>query len=991
MGRFALLLFAGLAAAREPARDEAGESFEGGDVPAYVTAERSTVAVSAKRYRHGRHSLCWSASPGAVLRIASPELQANGGAKNAGVMLWYYNETPQDGRLTFTFWSEGAPVYRFPAGLSFRGWRAAWVSFRGDLEPLQPEARLKSGIVMTVAPPEGGAGDLYFDAIRFPANVPWLRSRDRQVPFVKASEESHWQEAYDASLIQPPPADAPVTPREKEAFALIARRYEDWALGRTLKEDDPWTRPIRDAMQAHIRRGKAFYRKLGIECRDGAFTGQPFFASRSPLKPDFNRDLFENVPVALALDWRVNNNAQSARDFVTLMDFAHDQGWADGSAIGTLDHEMLRAAGYAHAVFLMRDVLREAGILERERATLRWHSFFNAVYREPGFPGANADRMRTIMIFMPLAVLAMDDTPEKARDMRCVLRWQDNACRIAPGWADTIKPDFTGYHHAGVYSNAYSPGAFHVASFAAYLQRGTPFAFRAESLRNLKGALLAARVTSNLHDTPPCISGRMPFGGPTWLNHAHAFACLAAAAEDDALAAAFKRLWTRAPEEHCLSVLTRQNVSILWHSPAGTWPVFQEALARPVAAEPSPEGNWSMPYGALSVQRRGEWMALAKGTGRYVWDTENGADENVYGLFHSYGGVTIYGSGDPVTAAASGYRAEGWDWRLWPGTTAPALPYGAFERIGEVRRFSPSRFAAGVSDGRDGVFGLDLRADRYGFRLEARKSVFMKDGLLVCLGSDIAVSGTDAPVNTCLFQTALPRAEAPTRIDGRAVDGLPHAFETRSAAVLTDAAGHRYVVPAGQDLRVRRQRQESRHDGKKTPTHGLFATAWLAHGANPAGASYHYAVQARPGDGPAPAYEVLQRDAAAHVVRFPGGYTGYCVFDASRPLPPGDLAGADVPCLAMAERSGERLALTVANPDLNFAVERAPEGLRQVRKDNLYAAARPAPVRIALNGAWRPAGGEARIVPGGDGRTVLEFPCIHGASLRAELERDPGK
>ncbi|MHC4249353.1 MAG: chondroitinase family polysaccharide lyase [Planctomycetota bacterium] len=974
-------------AAWRPDGKGAGESFEDDRVPAYVTADRSTVTVSAKRYKHGRRSLCWSTAPGALLRIASPALKATAASRNAGVMLWYYSERPQSGKLTVEFLSGGVAVYRFPLGLAFRGWRAAWVSFRGDLKPLTPGARLKGDAVMTVAAPAGGAGDIYLDAVRFTAGSSWRRSRDRQVPFVKASAATHWQASYDASLIEPPPATAPVTAEHRAAFASMTRRYEDWALGRTLSKDDPRTSPILKAMQSHISRGKAYYRKLGITYADGAYTGQPFFASRSSLKPDFCRDLFQNAPVALALDYRVNGNRESARDFVTLVNFANDQGWADGSAIGSLDHEMLRAAGYMHAVFLMRDVLRDAGVLERELATIRWHCFFNMVYREPVHPGANADRMRTVTLYMLLAVLAMEDTPEKLRDMTHLLRWQTNACRIAPGWADTIKPDFTGFHHAGVYANAYSPGAFHVASFAAYLQHGTPFAFSNESLQNLKQALLVARVMSNLYETPSPISGRMPFCGPTWLLHSPAFAYLAVAAGDDELAAAFKRLWTRASAEQRVSTLLRQGVSISWYAPPGMLSVLERALARPVAAEASPEGNWSMPYGALSVQRRGDWMALVKGCGRYVWDVEKQHDQNVYGLFVSYGSVTLHCAGSPVTATASGLVADGWDWRLWPGTTAPCLPYEELAKHERVRNFSASRFAAGVTNGRDGVFGLDLRADRYGFELAAKKSVFMKDDLLVCLGSDIFVSGTDAPVNTCVFQTALPSRESPTRIGGRKVDEFPREHGTRAAATLTDAVGNRYLVPAGQDLRVRRGRQESRHERSRRPTHGDFATAWLSHGASPAGASYHYAIQVQSGADTTPAYTVLQRDAAAHVVRFPRGYTGYCIFDAGKRLPDGDIARVDVPCLAMVEREGRRLALAVANPDLDFAVERAPANLDRLRGDAWYAPARPAPVRVTVKGRWRvPAGAGAQVVSREEGATVVEFPCIHGRSVSISLE-----
>jgi len=398
MDRLTLLLFALLLAtdcthaAWKPDKDGAGESFEADGVPGYVEAEKSRVAVSAKRYKHGSRSLCWATTPGAKLTVRSPQLKANGSSKNAGVMLWYYNETPQEDKLTFHLLSDDKEVYRFQAGLSFSGWRAIWVCFRQDLKPVQPKARLQDEITMTVTTPPKGAGDIYFDAIRFPKSTSWRRTKDNQVPFVRASTETHWQDSYDASLIKPAPPPARISAEEKQAFALMTKRYDDWALGRTLNENMPQRKAVLDAMQTHIQRGKAYFKKLNIKYADGAYTGQPFFAGRSSLTPNFCQDLFQNAPLPLALDYRVNGNEQSAKDFVTLINFAHDQGWADGSGIGTLDHEMLRAAGYMHAVFLMRDVLRKDGILERELATMRWHCFFNSIYREPKHAGVNADR-----------------------------------------------------------------------------------------------------------------------------------------------------------------------------------------------------------------------------------------------------------------------------------------------------------------------------------------------------------------------------------------------------------------------------------------------------------------------------------------------------------------------------------------------------------------------------------------------------------------------
>ena len=491
---------------------------------------------------------------------------------------------------------------------------------------------------------------------------------------------------------------------------------------------------------------------------------------------------------------------------------------------------------------------------------------------------------------------------------------------------------------------------------------------------------------SNLHDTPPCISGRMPFCGPTWLVNAQAFAYLAIAADDHELTAAFKRLWCRASEKEQAYVLLRQSAGLSWYSPAGLLPIVKQTLGRTVPAERPPQGNWSMPYGALSVQRRGDWMALVKGYGRYVWDVEKHHDQNIYGLFSNYGSISVYGSGTPVTAKASGFVANGWDWRLWPGTTAPFLPYEEFEKHEHVRYFSASSMAGGVSDGRNGVHGLHLLADKYGFKLDAKKTVFMNDDVLVCLGSDIQCTGTDVPVKTCLFQTALAKPSVVTLINEKEISALPNEFKTKEALTLTDAVGNRYTIPAGQELHVRRSQQESRHERRKKPTKGYFAAAWLTHGANPKKASYQFTIQVQPKAPAAPKYAVLQQNAAAHVVHFPGSYAGYCIFDPGQPLPAADILRVDKPCLIMIEEAKAKLKLTVANPDLNFALDKLPNGLNQVRSHNRYAPSRPSPVRVTLKGKWRLDGADAKTVDGEAGQTTIEFACIHGKSITISLE-----
>ena len=53
-----------------------------------------------------------------------------------------------------------------------------------------------------------------------------------------------------------------------------------------------------------------------------------------------------HVLLQLALDYKVNGNKQSLEDYLLAIDYMRDQGWAYGSSMGTIDHELLRHAGY---------------------------------------------------------------------------------------------------------------------------------------------------------------------------------------------------------------------------------------------------------------------------------------------------------------------------------------------------------------------------------------------------------------------------------------------------------------------------------------------------------------------------------------------------------------------------------------------------------------------------------------------------------------------
>ena len=155
---------------------------------------------------------------------------------------------------------------------------------------------------------------------------------------------------------------------------------------------------------------------------------------------------------------------------INLLEFVEDQGWEDGSAMGSLDHEMNRnGAGYMHTLFLLKDSLHQdpnnKTRLIKLINTAKWYNDFGEIYETPfEYKGTTSDRMITIILFRLMIVLVMptdteDERKARQRDMDALKNWMENALDINTAFGGVIKPDYTGFHHNAIYASAYAPYA----------------------------------------------------------------------------------------------------------------------------------------------------------------------------------------------------------------------------------------------------------------------------------------------------------------------------------------------------------------------------------------------------------------------------------------------------------------------------------------------------------------------------------------------------
>ncbi|XP_078352647.1 chondroitin sulfate ABC exolyase-like [Oculina patagonica] len=747
-----------------------------------------------------------------------------------------------------------------------------------------------------------------------------------------------------------------------------------------------------DSLQEHVDRAHVEYGQLTIRKIDGVITGKPLYPQASEFNDEEFGRVMQRILLPMALDYHVRsreididelaadqlsnlNGDDTAKNeaiekivgadsefqqtftdtlgttppdytvekvkeaikavnesrwqrLLLLLEYIEDQGFTEGSGLGSLDHEMNNAgAGFMNAVFLLKKELKALGKLSDYVATMKWYNDFGEIYQDPfEYAGTTADRLRTISLWRLFAVLLMPtsttvEQQHKIRDMKALGRWYANAISPNEGLAGTLKPDYLGFHHNSFYASAYTPHALHKAALIEYLLSGTPFAFSDETSGHIKKGLESMRIVAVKYSTPNSVSGRFPgFSRAILAKNFPAYAYIGATApaenDDGSLGEItistenvkmFLRLYDTADSE-VNDYLGDGKIftSIYYLNSIGSINILEEisskAATMSIAAEGSPQGCWTKNYAAFIVQRRDDWAVSVKGFNKYVWDFEASGNQNVFGLYQSHGALLVANS---EAALLTHDIDNGWDWTRHPGTTT--IKMNLEQLISDNRRYyQPMELAGGltlVGGGQysSGMFGMDFSQPPYrfpngAFQLDItftfRKSVFFADYVIICLGKGITATESSPNITqTALFQTKLLDVSNPSSIrindTTHALDTdltkVPNDFGTDDyAATLMDVNGNSYYIPQAnsQGLNTKISLQKSRDQrGRARETSARYATAWLDHGVNPTDGEYEYAIvvnQApnvvrvladRQASADNKVYEVLQKDEDVHIVK----------------------------------------------------------------------------------------------------------------------------
>ena len=981
-------------------------NFEKG-VPGFVRVSgNGAVGPSAEKFKDGKSSVKFSWQGQASLDFNNcTDIEASMKVNGAGIMIWIYNTSPMKDPLRFTFWNwSNEEICHFDFNMDFRGWRTAWIKYidmpcpYGHYGDKKAAERAVNVAKMTIVPPASvPEGTIYIDRLTFATK----KLHDQITPDMQIPENNyslqrnmwHWCRLWEWE--QYPPLEAvPVTAEQQEMLDLVEERMD-----RQIRAGNSSENYVKGTL---LKRADDTYVKYGLQrLPDGSVTGAPLLSD-----DEFNNSLGEmrirfigQLINYYAQDYSYTGNTSNMDRVLVAMDHAIDQGFAYGSGLGTNHHYGYQIRELYRGMWMLRDEIEKAGKTDEYVKVLEYWSGLQEA-RLPFVYGRDEilDSWHTLLEAKLIAAMMNSDPAERYAKMKSLSQWVSGSISYSPGTLGGFKPDGTSFHHGGHYP-AYSVGAFAVLGEFCEYSNGTDFVITEDARRTLKHVLLTMRDYCNLTDWGVGICGRHPFNGFIPEADIEAYASLALLGDltdsglcaDPELGGAYLYLGGSDPES--VSALRKAGVS---------------------GPSASPEGFFVLNYAALGIHRRDNWMLSLKAYNSDVWGSEIYTADNRYGRYQSYATAQLIGSGNPVSAAESGFSQEGWDWNRMPGATTVHLPFDMLENPlkGTLMERNDSRFPGASSlEGRNGMLAFTyVEKDRQNFcaGATATKSIFCFDNRIVYIGSGISnTKNYGYPTETTLYQLKIEdRDDLVVDINDVFFGDFPfpytYTFAEEGQAVLNDPYGNIYILPDASGLKVVKQTQESPSDTKKKTGTGDFITAYIDHGVSPDGASYEYMMLVQPTSKETKAYSrnlpytVIRRDNAAHVVNdHITGITAYACYKAydgadsaegfasvpkgkdAKPYLP--VSSIDAETLVM-ERTTEdgTVVMSICTPDLGIT-------------EKAYTTPQPSQVlrkTVVIEGEWETVSPSEKVhLLRENGKTSVTADCVDGQPVEFLLKR----
>jgi len=1001
----------------------------------------SKLSFTKAHYKQGQQALQWDWQSGSILEIAdlkglkeACDFYAGGipeyyevayyqKGHYGGVKMWLYQEKPSNAKAVFQVGSnlkaaQNNPKYRFTVNLDFTGWRAVWVGFEEDakVEGYQGSDEMSA---LIVKPINGKKGTLYIDHFMLLNFISNKRHSDLQFVNNKRKDLRSgdgyeillpYQQYGNASY----PVLTDVKPLE-EVSQKITNRLEFLMIGDNTSDWKQRTSGFEKELEGRIQAAYKYYDKLNLKPYGNNVNGLPLFGIRDE-HPAAEGLVFEDAAQAtmfpLAMDYRLNGNKMAKDKIISALDYFLDQGFASGSALGSVDH-VIKMSPIASGIFLMQKELKQQNKLKPQVDMLLWHTRIGSLLDIDKTRSENSDKIRGGAVAKLMAILMMGNDGRKQALLEDFKEYMDYVIGIAPGYGDTFKPDFSIFHHRGTYMNTYGTNALNTMAMVHWLLSDTPYALSKASTENIKKALVRQTEIAYGVEIHYGIGGRFPLNNSSIDSYsfpAYAFMSLNDEQVVDVnMASLFNYIYSIAQPKKVNAML---NPGLTYSGTFGTMDLMVRLHNQMGQKIWKPQdGTTVMPYSGLLTYRKGNAFAAVKGYNKYVWDFEGGNKENLLGRYLSHGMLTVAQGDEKLGFSGMGTEMNnGYDWSMLPGATTKMLPADKALYTpspdqkyleGKHRNFSESVVASGLSQNGNGIFALDLRDDvgpdsnktLFDDSFRARKSYFFIGNEVICLGSDINNNDSRYATVTTLFQYAF-KDKKTNHFNGQQIGNGLNIHNNVDGGYLTDQNGLHYIVPKGNNMVVQ-QAQQSVYQSVKgayQKVEAPYLKAWLDHGKQPKDKGYEYEILLNTPTNDVQqylkrkTYEVWRKDATAHIVHHIGtGITAYAMFTAANDLK-GPIAKTDAPLMAMFSEKNGRALLTIANPDLQMP--KWNHNMSVMPDEIVNGDTKGQIISVTINGLWYPTQQLTTILgyEHKNGKTIIQFFTKYGTSINLPLQ-----
>ncbi|MRJ07565.1 lyase [Ornithobacterium rhinotracheale] len=965
-----------------------------------LKAEKSMVKLVENPSKTISQSAEWDWSKNADFKLfnsASTKVEN----PRATLVFWLYNTTPQNEKLMVKVSQDASNYFIFPFGLNFKGWRTAWVMFHRDMQVVGNPKKIN--FIEFLKPKNAKNGIFYLNDVRLVNEVnPRSPMQDEQLPFVnkgvEKSANAHWVALYNFAHQPKKLAETKsVTISQQNGITTIAKRLKKQIL-------DDFDVEKNKVSFAEVQKE---FNDWGIQEKNGIYSGKPVLSmndreilKKEQLPEKHIKDFTElMLKIAILRDFSQNLTEQKSLDnmFLTLLNFMHDQGWAAGSGMGALHHLGYNFEGFYESCFLMRDVIKAAGLTQQTYDDMFWFSGLGRIYTpKKDLPHSNIDVFNTLLRGMLCTILTDDNKGKIAQELKQFSWWLSENMMPTYSIRGTFKPDGAVVHHGTLYP-AYGVGGFRGLSETVYALSKTDFQVSTAAYNSFKKVLLTAHAYANPRHWPLSVAGRHPTGNFKLSPKPFLWTALSSptADEDAELASAYMLILNKNKDKWSQYFKTK-NIKAKY-----------------------PTGHWNINYGLLDLHRRKDWLVALRGHNRYFVSHESYPGQNVFGRFLTYGNLQVLYDENDKNAPKNNFEDKGWDWSLIPGTTTLHLPIDAMRaNIINADNYSGVEemlltdevFAGGTNLNGQGVYAMQLHGhDKYDMgSFRANKSWFMFDDLVVCLGSDIENNRSDVETRTTVFQNYLGEKtienKNPLLLNGELLSPKKMPRFIKYMRVL-DSRKIGYVFPKVGQIELYRGLQKSRDQKDKKDTHGVFETLTFNHKKSPKNQKYEYAmlidsddkaladVQNRIKNGLL--YEVLQQDSIAHIVDYrPLNMCGLAIFKANEKLFNLLVESVDKPSLILYEKKGNDYQFAITNPDLGFfqGKDDTPIINGKRKEVSIYSRqwygtpATPSVVKVVLNGLFEILPNDAiKSVRRENRKTIIEVKCAYGIATKMNI------